>query len=262
MRRSTGPGRQAKDRMLMTTHSLIAFKSIAKGLSSRGENGGRALPRNPAKHPASTDRSPGTAAQNLPSPEALRALIETAAARGPDGAGAFAHLVGLYRPRVVSLVAGLLGDADQAEDVAQDAFMKIHAGLPGFRFESRFSSWVFRIACRTAIDHTRRRWWRRRVSLERLSEPGREEALLAHSETPPASPDPEARLLAAERARILRRALAEIPLAFRAPVVLKDLVDLPYEEIGRILDCPLGTVESRIHRGRLALRKKLERILR
>jgi RNA polymerase sigma-70 factor (ECF subfamily) len=172
--------------------------------------------------------------------------------------------VTLFRDRVVSVVAGMLGDADQAEDVAQEVFLKVHAKLHHFRFESRFDTWLYRITLRTAIDHTRHFWRRRRTSVETLPEAHLEEALESGTRAGQmeGALNPEAELLRAERARIVRSALRELPMPFRAAVILKDMADLPYEEIGRVLGCPLGTVESRIHRGRLALRKKLERALR
>ncbi|MFQ5458173.1 MAG: RNA polymerase sigma factor [Myxococcota bacterium] len=191
------------------------------------------------------------------------ALIRTAASKGPGAEDAFTALVDIHRPRVVSFIAGLLGDRDQAEDVAQGVFLKAHGALSGFRFDARFDSWLFRIAYRAAIDHTRKGWWRRRVRLDAMTEPGREEALagLSGAAGSGAPPDPEESVLREERARRVRHALRAIPMAYRAPLALKDLADLPYEEIARILGCPLGTVESRIHRGRLALRRKLGKVL-
>ncbi len=189
-------------------------------------------------------------------------LRRVADARAVSAAGdrAFTRLVELYRSRVVSVVAALLRDADQAEDVAQEVFLKARAALPSVREDARFESWLLRIAYRTAIDHTRRFWWRRRVSLERLSEPARESALAGAAAAGEGN-DPESTLLRAERSGQIRKALRELPEAYRAPVVLKDLAGLSYDEIGRMLGCPLGTVESRIHRGRQALRKKLEKML-
>ncbi|MDP3939828.1 MAG: sigma-70 family RNA polymerase sigma factor [Deltaproteobacteria bacterium] len=189
-------------------------------------------------------------------------LLWVAEARTESAAGdrAFTRLVELYRSRVVSLVAAHLGDADQAEDVAQEVFLKARAALPSVREEARFESWLLRIAYRTAIDHTRGFWWRRRVSLERLAESARETAL-AGAAVAGAGNDPESTLLRSERSSQVRKALREVPEAFRAPVVLRDIAGLSYEEIGRILNCPLGTVESRIHRGRQALRRKLEKLL-
>lgn len=197
-------------------------------------------------------------------PEDVRSLVEACLAGGAAGEGAFTRLVTLFRDRVVSVAAGMLGDLDQAEDVAQEVFLKVHANLGQFRFESRLESWLYRIAIRVSVDHTRRFWRRRRVGLERLPEAQRESALagaIAQEGRGHLGSNPETNALRAEQARAVRQALREIPAAFRAAVVLKDMADLPYEEIGRILGCPLGTVESRIHRGRQALRKKLEKVL-
>ena len=196
--------------------------------------------------------------------EDVRGWIEICLSRGAGAEEAFTRIVRRYRDRVVSVVAAMLGDADPAEDVAQEVFLKVHASLSQFRFESRFEAWLHRIAARTAVDHTRRFWSRRRVALDGLPEPRREVALSGDGGNPVPGAregDPERRLLEAERARIVRRALREVPAPFRAAVVLKDLADLSYKEIGQALGCPLGTVESRIHRGRAILRRKLERIL-
>jgi len=194
----------------------------------------------------------------------VRGWIETFLAGGVAAEGAFSRIVRMYRDRVVSVVTAMLGDPDAAEDVAQEVFLKVNANLRQFRFESRFDTWLLRIATRTAVDHTRRFWPRRRVALDGIPNPQREAILsgigggLGRSEAPD---DPERRLLESERASLVHRALREVPSPFREAVVLKDLADLSYEEIGRALKCPLGTVESRIHRGRSILRRKLERIL-
>ncbi len=216
-----------------------------------------------ATEESSRDKA-GGGSGGAPSDE-VRSLVEACLAGGPGADSAFTRLVTTFRDRVVSVAAGMLGDLDQAQDVAQEVFLKVHASLGQFRFESRFESWLYRIAIRASVDQTRRFWRRRRVGLETLPEALRESAL-AGSIAPVGhgnpEPDPETQLLRAERARAVRRALREIPVTFRAAVILKDMANLPYEEIGRILGCPLGTVESRIHRGRQALRKKLEKVLR
>ncbi len=204
-------------------------------------------------------------AETLRDADDVRVWIETFLAGGTAAEDAFSRIVRTYRDRVVSVVTAMLGDPDPAEDVAQEVFLKVHANLSQFRFESRFDTWLHRIATRTAVDHTRRFWSRRRVALEGIPESQREALLsgIAGSQGRGAQmADPERRMLEAKRARMVRGALREVPAPFRAAVVLKDLTDLSYEEIGRALGCPLGTVESRIHRGRAILRRKLERMLR
>jgi RNA polymerase sigma-70 factor (ECF subfamily) len=197
-------------------------------------------------------------------PDEARSLVAACLAGGPGADAAFTRLVTAFRDRVVSVAAGMVGDVDQAEDVAQAVFLKVHANLAQFRFESRFDAWLYRITVRTSVDHRRRFWWRRRVGLETLPEPLRDSVLgsaIAPAGHGSPEADPETQILRAEQVRAVHRALGEIPEALRAAVVLKDMAELPYEEIGRILGCPLGTVESRIHRGRQALRKKLKKVL-
>ena len=159
---------------------------------------------------------------------------------------AFGALVERHQGRVYSLCLRVLGDADVAYDVAQDTFLTVLRKLDGFRGDSAFTTWLHRVTVNACYDELRRA--RRRPMLHIATDEGPE------PEPGPPVEDPAeqvgARLDAAA-------ALAAIPEEFRVALVLADVQDLPYGRIAEVLDVPVGTVKSRVHRGRLALAKVL-----
>jgi RNA polymerase sigma-70 factor, ECF subfamily len=177
-----------------------------------------------------------------------RALVERAV--GGDRA-AFATLVERHHGRIIALLERLCGCADQARDLAQETFISAFRHLSGFRHESRFSTWLHSIACNHAAAAARRR--RPTVSLDATSPDGTTRI-----------PEPAARMadVAAglEQAELRSRvtaALARLDERYRQVVVLSDMQGSTYEEIAQALGIPIGTVRSRLHRGRLELRSLL-----
>jgi RNA polymerase sigma-70 factor (ECF subfamily) len=165
-------------------------------------------------------------------------------------ARAFEELVIAHQHRVYGVALRMLGDRAEAEDAAQEAFVRAHRALPEFRGESRLSTWLYAIVarlCLSRLDARRRRLAEPDPSvLERLADP---------------AADPAG---AAERGEVtaaLHQALGELGEERRIVVVLCDLEGLSYEEIARVLEVPVGTVRSRLHRARNDLRDKLERFL-
>lgn len=163
---------------------------------------------------------------------------------------AFNRLVELYQDYVFGLAYRILGDRDHAADASQDAFLHAYRHLAGFRGGS-FRSWLTRIGVNACMDLLRAR--RRRPS---QPFPDLED----ESWEPPAPDDqgPEARAAAAARARVLAEALLRITVEQRTAIVLYDVEGYDYLEIAALTGVSLGTVKSRIHRGRLALRALLE----
>jgi RNA polymerase sigma-70 factor (ECF subfamily) len=159
---------------------------------------------------------------------------------------AFTRLVERHRQRVYNLCLRLLGDADDAADAAQDTFVSVLTKLDRFRGDAAFTTWMHRIAVNACYDVTRRR---RRQPMLRLADEGD-----APVETGPPVPDPAEELAGT---RDVVAALRAIPEEFRTAVVLADLQDLPYEEVAKVLDVPIGTVKSRVHRGRVALARAM-----
>jgi len=159
-------------------------------------------------------------------------------------ADAFTTLVRRHQQRVYSLCLRVLGDADAAADVAQDTFLTVLRKLDGFRGEAAFTTWLHRVTVNACYDELRRK--RRRPMLHVVAEGDREH-----------EPGPPVRDHADEVAgtRDVAAALAQVPEEFRVALVLADVHDMAYQEIAEVLEVPIGTVKSRVHRGRLALGK-------
>ncbi len=177
-------------------------------------------------------------------------VLVAACQRGGDAA-AFAVLVGRHQDRVFRLVLSVLGPGAEveAEDVAQDVFLRVHHHLSSFRGESGFRSWLYRVAFNLAVD-------RRRLARWRLPHVG--EAALGMIATRAAVTDPFAVASAAERARVIQRGLDALPEIVQAVVRLHYWMDQSVDEIGEMLRLPPGTVKSHLHRGRQRLHQLLE----
>ena len=168
---------------------------------------------------------------------------------------AYEELMDRYEHPVYSMVYRLLGNQGDASDVVQEVFLKVFRGVNAFREQSSLRTWVYRIAVNEAYNH--RRWFarhcRREVSLDK--EFAEQEHVVELAQDP--GPSPYDRALDSETRILIERALTRINPIYRAAVVLRDVQNLSYEEIADILQISLGTVKSRIVRGREALRREL-----
>ena len=164
---------------------------------------------------------------------------------------AFAALVRRHERRVFGLLMRMLRDRTEAEDVAQETFLNLHRHGRRFRSESRFSTFVYRVAVNAALN--------RRRALGRIRNRVRSLAArqAAGDDLPSAPRDPEASAHGAEIQSRVHEALEGLKPTLRLPLVLFDLEGLPYGEISRVLGVAEGTVKSRIHRARQALRQSL-----
>jgi RNA polymerase sigma-70 factor (ECF subfamily) len=167
---------------------------------------------------------------------------------------AFGLLVERYQNRLLRTLVPLLGSVHDALDAAQDAFILAYQKLDTFRGDSAFYSWLFRIAYNASMTARRKTDRLPRRSIEARQEQTGDEPLDGHPES-----DPSLRMVSEERQQMVRRAIAELADEFREPLVLRELEGLSYEVISELLDCPLGTVRSRIHRGRIELKARLLR---
>ena len=165
---------------------------------------------------------------------------------------AFGRLALKYKDRVYNLVLPIVGNKEDALDVVQDTFMQALAHLENFRRTSRFYTWLYRIAYNTAVGALRKRKRKPRASLEYLSEEYGD-----CFEAKGDAPDDEAKRR--DDAAILRRELAKLSEEYRTPLILREVEGANYEQIAEILNVPVGTVRSRLHRARIALRERLER---
>ncbi len=165
---------------------------------------------------------------------------------------AYAVLVERYKGLVHDLVYRMLGDAEEAQDIAQDAFVRAYLSLRKFRGEARFSTWVCRIALNRCKDVLRRRSREPGFPLTQDGAPAIPE--VADDGEPP-TVDLERR----EREALLHRALAQLPVKYREAVVLRHLEGMEFKEMGVLLGIPAGAAKVRTFRGREMLRQLLER---
>lgn len=170
---------------------------------------------------------------------------------------AFDLLVIKYQQKIVNLVRRFVGDLTEAQDVAQEAFIKAYRALPNFRGESAFYTWLYRIAVNTAKNHL--------VSEDRRSTPGDIDVELAEQleggERLREHATPEDFLCEEELLSVVRRAIQDLPEDLRTAVTLRELEGLSYEEIAEVMGCPIGTVRSRIFRAREAIDAKIKPLL-
>lgn len=170
---------------------------------------------------------------------------------------AFDLLVRKYQHRVLKLVGRFVSDAAEAEDVAQEAFIKAYRALASFRGDSAFYTWLYRIAINTAknaLVSNRRRPVDFDLDLQDPEQYDRH-ARLKEGDTP------EGVLLTEEIRNVVERAMEQLPEDLRTAIVLRELEGLSYEEIAEAMDCPVGTVRSRIFRAREAIDRKLKPLL-
>ncbi|MFN6964109.1 MAG: sigma-70 family RNA polymerase sigma factor [Pyrinomonadaceae bacterium] len=173
-------------------------------------------------------------------------------------AEAFDELVTRYSNDIFALLCRMTGDPDEAKDLTQDTFVRALRAIGGFRGESGLKTWLFRIAVNESRN--RFRWWkrRRRGQTVSLDQPIGESEALIHDTIAGGGASPEDEALRREREALLQRALLALPDAYRETVILFDIHGLSYEQISQTLEISMGTVKSRIARGREELRRKLK----
>jgi len=171
---------------------------------------------------------------------------------------AFDRLVLKHKDKLFNLVYWSLGDYQEANDCAQDIFINVFKSIDKFRFESTFSTWLYRIAmntCKNRLKSSAFRWRRKTVPLENPEGSGSTNFCFEIRDN---TPSPVNHLEKKERRLLIQRAIYSLPEAQKRVVVLRDIQGLSYEEIADITGLNLGTVKSRLARARLALRSKLK----
>lgn len=185
-------------------------------------------------------------------PSADMALIEGLRAGDDDS---YQTLITRFQQPVYNLVARLMNDPGDACDVVQDVFLKVFRSIGSFRGQSSLKTWIYRIAMNEAHNH--RRWFGRRRGHEIGLEDDQGDGRTYEQVLPDHAPSPYEITLDHETMQHIEAALACLRPAFREAVVLRDVEGLSYDEIAEILEISLGTVKSRILRGREALREQL-----
>jgi RNA polymerase sigma-70 factor (ECF subfamily) len=170
---------------------------------------------------------------------------------------AFELLVRKYQHKVAKLVTRFVRDRGEAEDVTQEAFIKAYRALPGFRGESAFYTWLYRIAVNTAKNYLESRG--RRPPGSDLEIEGAE--LMDAGSLLRDEASPERLALTEEIGATVSRVINQLPVDLRTAIKLREIEGLSYEEIAEVMDCPIGTVRSRIFRAREAIDTELKPLL-
>jgi len=172
---------------------------------------------------------------------------------------AYTRLIAQYHQSIYNLIYRILDDPTDAPDTTQEVFIKVFRGMSSFNCESSLKTWMYRIAIHEASN--RRRWFFRHkvqeFSIE--PEPGESQAASVRDALVDRSASPYDHVIRKQMRARVEECLKELPEHYRTAVVLRDIEDLSYEEIAAVTETSLGTVKSRLVRGREALRKRLER---
>ena len=171
--------------------------------------------------------------------------------RASDGdASAFNTLMGMHERRMYAVALRMCGNPEDAQDCLQEAMLRIYRAISGFKAQSSFSTWVYRVTMNTCLDELRRRRNKPSTSLDGLLDAGWSPA--------DGRDTPEQHALRAEARASIQRFIQELPEDMRAAVVLRDVQGLSYDAIAEALDANVGTIKSRISRGREKLREKIQ----
>ncbi|TWD89760.1 RNA polymerase sigma (SigW) subunit [Neobacillus bataviensis] len=166
---------------------------------------------------------------------------------------AFGEIVEIYKNSVFQLCYRMLGNRHEAEDIAQEAFIRAYVNIQSFKQDKKFSTWLFRIATNLCIDRIRKK----KPDYYLDAEVAGTEGLTMYSQISSDSPLPESEVESLELQETVQKEILKLPEKYRSAIVLKYMEDMSLNEISEILNLPLGTVKTRIHRGREALRQQL-----
>lgn len=175
-------------------------------------------------------------------------LIERASGGDPS---AFNRLMEAHERRMYAVALRMCGNREDAQDCLQEAMLRIYRAISGFKGQSSFATWVYRITMNTCLDELRRKKNKQNASLDSLLDAG--------WSPQDESASPERHTVQSETRRLLHEAIRDLPEDMRSAIVLRDIQGLSYEEIAQALDINVGTIKSRISRGRERLRDKLKK---
>lgn len=182
----------------------------------------------------------------------LESQLVKLALKGDEAA--FAELVELYQEKLYHMAYRMLSSKQEAEDVVQDTFLRVYNNLERYDENQKFSTWIYRIATNLCIDRLRKR--KPIYSLD--AESSEYEGLDGYSMIPSDNRTPESELLISETQQIIHQAIDTLPPKYKSVMLLRYIHELSLQEVGDVLDMPVTTIKTRVHRGREFLRKKLE----
>ncbi|ADU28457.1 RNA polymerase sigma factor SigW [Evansella cellulosilytica] len=166
---------------------------------------------------------------------------------------AFSELVELYKDKVYQIAYRMLGNVHEAQDVAQEAFLRAYVNIESYDTNRKFSTWLFRIATNLAIDRIRKK----KPDFHLEDKVAGTEDLDYYSQFATEDKLPEEKVVQYETQDWVQKEIMALPPKYRSAIILKYIEDLSLKEISNILNLPVATVKTRIHRGREALRKRL-----
>ena len=165
---------------------------------------------------------------------------------------AYIELVNRYRDRLMNFVYRFVNDYDQSEDIAQETLIKLYTHKHYYKKIAKFSTWIYTIAANLAKSELRKKKSRKVTNLSQMSSQEKE------YELPADQPDTDQAIESEFIEKRIQAAIQKLPLHFKTVTILRNIQELSYEEISKIVDVPLGTVKSRINRARLQLQKELK----
>lgn len=171
---------------------------------------------------------------------------------------AFEQLIFDYQKKAYNIALRIMGNQEDAKDMCQEAFIRIYKSIEGFKEQSSFSTWMYRIITNVCLDEIRKKKRNDTVSMDNTFETQDGEL---HFETASEDDTPEEAFMRTEKKRAIIRAINELNEEYKTAIVLRDIQGFSYEEIANILCCSIGTVKSRINRGRNILKDKLRTVL-
>jgi len=196
--------------------------------------------------------SPNLSMQPLAMDNQFRYTDEELIARFQEGdEQAYTELVNRYRDKLITFVYRFVNEFEKAEDIVQDALFILYKKKHYYRNIAKFSTWIYTIAGNLAKTELRKRGTRKEIRISQMGPEDRD------YELPSVAPDTDEVAQSEYIEKKIQAAIQKLPLHFRTVTILRDIQELSYEEISKIVDVPLGTVKSRINRARIQLRKEL-----
>lgn len=171
---------------------------------------------------------------------------------------AFEQLIFDYQKKAYNIALRIMGNQEDAKDMCQEAFIRIYKSIEGFKEQSSFSTWMYRIVTNVCLDEIRKKKKSEAVSLDGTYETENGEI---HFEIASDDDTPEESYVRAEKKSIILKSINELSEEYKTAIVLRDIQGFSYEEIANILCCSIGTVKSRINRARNILKNKLKTAL-
>ncbi|MRH43828.1 RNA polymerase sigma factor SigW [Aquibacillus halophilus] len=169
---------------------------------------------------------------------------------------AFEDVVAFYQNRVYQICYRIIGNSHEAEDLAQEAFIRAYVNIHSFDTRRKFSTWLYRIATNITIDRIRKKKPDYFLDAQIKGTDG----LDMYSQLPADQPLPEDEVESIELQNYIQEEIMKLPAKYRSVIALRFVDELSLNEISEVLDIPVGTVKTRIHRGREALRKRLRHV--